>query len=221
MGLGVDLSLQQPEWKAAPEAPSPAFRGLKPHGDSDEQNHLEYNSVWSGTSLQTFERNVQPPKHRYFYQITRRQIRTPPPPNSSFHIQLRENLKFNNCGNNWINCFASCMTFLWTLFKIFRLYLIPFPNLSLFLCSSFTCAVSQVIQHRMTAANNELETIGICTGLITGTIPALIWREWGKPRKPTFKIVCIPTEVPTEHLPNTCLESYRSSSLYFISSLYI
>jgi hypothetical protein len=121
---------------------------------------------------------------RSFGTSTRSQGDIPaPPPNSSFHIQRRENLKFNNCGNNWINCFVSAL-YSYELFSKFFVFT-WFPYHPLFLCGSFNCAVSQVKQHRMTAANNQLETIRICINLINGTIQGF----GGKPRKPKFKIL--------------------------------
>jgi hypothetical protein len=39
-------------------------------------------------------------------------------------------------------------------------------------------------------------------GMIWGTIQILAWRDWGKLRKPSVKILGLRAEVRTRHLPN-------------------
>jgi hypothetical protein len=43
---------------------------------------------------------------------------------------------------------------------------------------------------------------------VRGTIPAFAWRGWGKPRNISGRIADVPTEIRTEHIPNTCPEGY-------------
>jgi hypothetical protein len=42
-----------------------------------------------------------------------------------------------------------------------------------------------------------------------GTIPTYTWRNWGKSLQFSVNIAGVAAEIRTQHLPNTCLESYR------------
>jgi hypothetical protein len=45
------------------------------------------------------------------------------------------------------------------------------------------------------------------------TIPSSLWRDWRKPRKTSFGVVCVPAKIRKEHHTKTCLERYRYTNL--------
>jgi hypothetical protein len=50
---------------------------------------------------------------------------------------------------------------------------------------------------------------GRCFGPIGGTIPAFLWKEGGKPRKTSERIVGIKAEIRTSIIQNTSQKHYR------------
>jgi hypothetical protein len=103
------------------------------------------------------------------------------------------------------------------------------------LCVAFSRAVccsnsSSDVQHRIVGwiMNDELETGVEWSGHYPSddTILAFIWKEWGKPRNTSIRIIGAPTEIQTRNLLNTNLKIYRldqlaDGQLYrFVTTLY-
>jgi hypothetical protein len=74
-----------------------------------------------------------------------------------------------------------------------------------------TLTVAQIIQRRMVRIGMELK--GISRGLFQDTIPGFAWRSWGKPRKPSIRLVSVTAKILTWYLLNTSQKGYHLNQL--------